>query len=89
MNYLFAVPLTNATANTIARELTSISFLFSYIRKTIQSRLDTPSVSELLHETTTLLETQLEHASLKHPQTMGVVERSHSALKCSLKLNAK
>ena len=57
--------------------------------KTIQSRLDTPSVSELLHETTTLLETQLEHASLKHPQTMGVVERSHSALKSSVKLNGK
>ena len=37
-----------------------------------------------MHE---LLEIQLEHASLKHPQTVGVVERSHSALKRILKLN--
>ena len=34
-----------------------------------------------------MLEIQLEHASLKHRQTVGVVERSHSALKRILKLN--
>ena len=42
---------------------------------------------ELLHELKKLLEIQLEHASLKHPQTVGVVERSQSALKRILKLN--
>ena len=40
-----------------------------------------------MHELTKLLEIKLEHASLKHPQTVGVVERSHSALKRILKLN--
>ena len=30
---------------------------------------------------------KLKHDSLKHPQTIGVVERSHSALKRILKLN--
>ena len=40
-----------------------------------------------MREITKLLEIQLEHASLKHPQTVGVVERSHSALKRILKLN--
>ena len=40
-----------------------------------------------MHELTKLPEIQLEHASLKHPQTVGVVERSHSALNCILKLN--
>ena len=49
--------------------------------------LGTSFVSELLHELTKLLEIQLEHASLKHPQTVSVVERSHSALKRILKLN--
>ena len=39
-----------------------------------------------MHELTKLHEIQLEHASLKHPQTVGVVERSHSALKRILKL---
>ena len=85
--YLFAVPLTNVRADTIARELTSIFFRHSYLPKTFLSDLGTSIVSELLHELTKLLEIQLEHASLKHPQTVGVVERSLSALKRILKLN--
>ena len=85
--YLFAVSLTNVRADTIARELTSIFFRHSYLSKTIHSDLETSFVSELLHGLTKLLEIQLEHASLKHPQTVGVVERPHSALKRILKLN--
>ena len=89
--YLFAVPLTNIRADTIARELMSIFFFFhhSYLPKTIIFDLGTSFVSELLHELTKLLEIQLEHSSLKHPQLVGVVERSHSALKRILKLNTK
>ena len=37
---------------------------------------------------TKLLEVELKHATLKHPQTIGVVERSHAALKWILKLNS-
>ena len=40
-----------------------------------------------MHELTKLLAIQLEHASLKQPQTVGVVERSQSALNCFFKLN--
>ena len=85
--YLFAVPLTNGRSETVARELTSIFFRHSYLPKTILSDLDTTFVSDLMHELTKLLEIKLEHASLKHPQTVGVVECSHSALKRILKLN--
>ena len=85
--YLFAVPVTNVRADTIARELTSIFFRHSYLPKTILSDLGTSFVSQLSHELTKLLEIQLDHASLKHPQTVGVVERSHSALKRILKLS--
>ena len=84
--YLFAVPLTNVRANTTARELTSIFFRHIYVAKTNLSELGTSLVSELLHELTKLLRTQLEHASLKHPQTVGIVERSHTAPKRILKL---
>ena len=59
----------------------------SYLPKAILSDLGTAFVSELLHELTKLLGIQLERASSKHPQTVGVVERSHSALKRILKLN--
>ena len=85
--YLFAVPVTNVRADTIARELTSTFFRYSYLPKLILSDLGTSFVSELLHELTKLLELQLEHVSLKHPETVVVVERSHSALKRILKLN--
>ena len=79
--YLFAVTLTNVRADTIAREHMSIFFRHSYLPQTILSDLGTSFVSELLHEI------RLEHASLKHPQTVGVVERSHGALKRILNLN--
>ena len=68
--YLFAVPLTKVRADTIAREFTSIFFRHSDLPKTILSDLGTSFVSELLPELTKLLEIQLEHASLKHPQTV-------------------
>ena len=84
---MFAVPLTNVRADTIARELTSIFFRHSYLPKIIPSDLGTSFVSELFHEITKLLELHLEHASLKHSETVVVVERSHSALKRILKLN--
>ena len=85
--YLFAVPSTNVRADTIARELRSIFFRHSFLTKTILFDLGTSFVSELLHELTKMLEIQLEHASLKHPETVGVVERPHSALKRILQLN--
>ena len=44
-------------------------------------------VSDLMHELTERLETKQEHASLKDPKTIVVVEGSISALKQNLKLN--
>ena len=85
--YLFAVSLTSTHAATVAKALVSIFFQHSYIPTKILSDLCTSFVAELIHELSKLLEIQLEHASLKHPQTIGVVERSHAALKRILKLN--
>ena len=51
------------------------------------SDLGTSFVAKILHELTNLLEIKLQHASLKHPQTIKVVQRSYSALKWILKLN--
>ena len=85
--YLFAAPLTNASADTVARELTTIFFMHSYIPKKIIADLGTTFTSELMHELTTLLEVQINHGTLKHPQLIGLVERSHGPLKRILKLN--
>ena len=85
--YLIAIPLTSANAGTIAKALVSIFFQHSYIPTNILSDFGTSFVAKLLHELTNLLEIKLQHASLSHPQTIGVVERSHSASKRILKLN--
>ena len=42
-----------------------------------------------MSELASLLEVKLKHASLKHPQTIGAVERSHGPLKRILKLNTE
>ena len=84
--YLFAVTLKNLRADKIAREPTSILSRHSYLPKTIHSDLRASFVSELLRESTKLLESQLDHSNMKHSQIVGVVERSHSALKRILKL---
>ena len=85
--YLFAKPLTSVNAQKVSTELAAIFFSQSYIPHTILSDLGSNFVSDLMHELCTLLEIKLKHATLKHPQTVGVVERSHSALKRILKLN--
>ena len=85
--YLFAVPLTRITATVIATELTKIFFQHSYIPHTIISDLGTNLVAELMHELAKLLEIKIGHATLKHAESVGVVERAHGALKRILKLN--
>ena len=86
--YLFAVPLTNGSADTVARELVKIFFQHSYLPQTRLSDLGSTFISELLKELTRLLEIELNHATLKHPQTIGTSERSHGPLKRILKLNS-
>ena len=85
--YLFAVPLTNGSADTVARELVKTFFQHSYLPTTILSDLGTTFTSSLMAELTKLLEIKLNHATLKHPQIIGVVKRSHVPLKKILKLN--
>ena len=87
--YLFAVHLTNGYAETVARELVKVFFQHSYIPQTILSDLGTSFTSELMSELASLLEVKLKHALLKHPQTIGAVERSLGPLKRILKLNTE
>ena len=86
--YLFAVPLSSISAENVAKALVSIFLKHSYIPKTILADLGTGFTSKLMHELTNMLEIKLNHASLKHAQTVDVVERAHSAFKRILKINS-
>ena len=77
--YFFAVPKTNGSADTVEDFLKTF-FQHSYSPSTLLSDLITKFTSKLLAELTNLLEVKLKHATLRHPQTVGVVERSHAAL---------
>ena len=44
--------------------------------------------SDLMHELASFLEIKLKHATLKHAQSMGVVERSHFSTKRILRLDS-
>ena len=85
--YLFAAPLTASSEISVAGALVSIMFQHKYIPKEILSDLGTQFVSDLFQEITQLLEKKTYHASLKHPQTIGIVERAHAARTRVLKLN--
>ena len=63
-------------------------FQHSYIPQGILSDLGTQFVSDLFHELTQLLEIKISQVSLKHPQTIGVVEGAHAALTRNFKLNS-
>ena len=86
--YLFATPLTKINPISVARALVSNMFQHSYIPQELPSDLGTQFVSELFQELTRILEIKISHASLKHPQTIGVVERAPAALTRILKLNS-
>ena len=63
-------------------------FQHSYIPQGVLSDLGTQFVSDLFHELTQLLKIKVSHASLRHPQTIGVVKRAHADLTRILKLNS-
>ena len=58
-----------------------------YLPKTIVLDLGTTFTSSLMHELCSLLKIRLKRAKLKHPQVIGLVERSNAYLKRILKLN--
>ena len=87
--YQFAVPPISAHAANVAKALNSKFFHFNYMATTHLSDLEKSFVANLRLELTDLLKFQLQHASLKHPQTIRVDERSLSALKRILKLKTE
>ena len=64
--YLFAVPLTNGSADTVARELIKIFFQHSYLPKTLLSDLGTTFTSSLMAACETF-RSQVKTCNVKTP----------------------
>ena len=85
--YLFATPLPKADALSVGKALFATFMRHSYIPTLILSDLGKVFTSSLLNELTKMLQIKLKHATLKHAQTIGLLERTHAELKRILKVN--
>ena len=79
--YLFAIPLRNASAPNVAKQLFHLFTRNSYIPKTVLSDMGTAFTAKIMTELSKLLEITMQYATVKHPQTVGSVERTHASLK--------
>ena len=84
--YLFAYPTVNQDATTVAKVLVNIMTKHAYQPTTFISDKGTAFTSHAIREVAAVLGITLKHATTKHGQTIGLLERSHASIKQSLKI---
>ena len=84
--YLFAYPLTDASAINVAKAIIDIMTKHSYLPTTLITDKGTAFTSTIIAEVTQILGITLKCATTKHPQTLGKLERTHASLKTNLKM---
>ena len=82
--FLFAYPTSNQDATTIAKVIINIMTKHAYLPTTLISDKGTAFTSHVIKEVAGVLDITLKHATTKHAQTIGLLERSHASLKQSL-----
>ena len=84
--YAFAYPVSNPTAVNTAKVIKDIKTRHAYLPTLIITDKGSVFVSEVIHEVAEILGISLKHATTKHAQTIGVLERAHATIKSSLKM---
>ena len=84
--YLFAYPISNQDAKTVAKVLISIMTKHAYLPTTLILDKGTAFTSTVIKEVAGVLGITLKHATTKHAQTIGLLERSHASIKQALKI---
>ena len=82
--YLFVYPTANQDATTIAKVINNIMTKHAYLPTTLISYKGTAFTSHVIKEVAGVLGITLKHATTKHAQTTGLLERSHASVKQSL-----
>ena len=82
----FSYPVPNPTAVKTAKVIIDIMTRHAYLPTLIITDQGSVFVSQVIHEVAEILGINLEHATLKHAQTIGVLERAHATIKTSLKM---
>ena len=83
--YLFAYPTSNQDAKTIAKVLINIMTKQAYLPTTLISDKGTAFMSHVIKEVAGFLGINLKHATTKHAQSIGLLERSHASIKQAMK----
>ena len=84
--HLFAYPTQNVTTKTIGRCIVDVKTRHAYLRTLVLSDKGSNKGSEVVAEITQILEIQISHASTKHAQTIGSLERIYVSIKTALKI---
>ena len=83
--YLFAYPVTRITATAVSRVVMDILCKHTYLPTTIITDLGTQFNAQVTHEIAAVLGIELKHVTMKHAQTIGLLERTHASVKTHLK----
>ena len=84
--YLFAYPTSNQDAKTIAKVFINSMTERAYLSTTLISDKGTAFMSHVIKEVAGVLGITLKHATTKHCQIFGLLERSHMSIKQALKI---
>ena len=84
--YEFAYPVSNPTPVNTAKVIIVIMTRHAYLPTLIITDKGSVFVSQVIHEIAEILGINLKHATTKHAQTIGVLERAHATIKTSLKM---
>ena len=84
--YLFAYPTANQDAKTVAKVIFNIMTKHAYLPTTLISDKGTAFTSIVIKEVAGVLGITLKHATTKHAQIIGLLERSHASIKQALKI---
>ena len=84
--YFFAYLTSNQDATAIAKVIINIMTKHAYLPTTLILGEGTAFTSHVIKEVAGVLGITLKHATTKHAQTIGLLERSHAPIKQSLKI---
>ena len=85
--YLFAYPLQDMTAKTVARCIIDVMTRHCFLPTVLLTDKGSQFRSEVVNQIDQTLEIRISHVSTKHAQTIGILERTHAYLKTSLKIS--
>ena len=84
---LFAYPTSNQDAKTIAKVIINIMAKHAFLPTTLISDKGTAFMSDVIKQVASVLSITLKHATTKHAQISGLLERSHASIKQALKID--